>query len=111
MLADEAGAVGGHRFSQTFLLGEWREVVDAWQLRSWEDYRDVARLGRKTRIGGKQREVLWTIFAAVREELGRRGLVTHADVFANLAGHYAGGGASPFSFVVVDEAQDFKRLP
>jgi hypothetical protein len=106
LLADGAGAVGGHRFSQTFLLGEWREVVDAWQLRSWEEYRDVARLGRKTRIGGKQREVLWAIFARVREELDRQGLVTGADVFARVAEHYAGGEASPFAFVVVDEAQD-----
>ena len=29
---------------------------------SWEDYRDVKRLGRKTRIGGAQRKELWTIF-------------------------------------------------
>ena len=91
LLAEAAGAAGGQRFSQTFLTGEWREVVDAWQLRTWEAYRDVARLGRKTRIGGKQREVLWAIFARVREELDRRGLVTGADVFARVAEHYAGG--------------------
>jgi hypothetical protein len=41
---------------------EWSDVVDAWQLKSWEAYRDVARLCRKTRIGGKQRETLWSIF-------------------------------------------------
>lgn len=106
LLAEAAGVAGGQRFSETFLTGEWREVVDAWQLRTWEAYRDVARLGRKTRIGGKQREVLWAIFARVREELDRRGLVTGADVFARVAEHHAGGGASPFAFVVVDEAQD-----
>jgi hypothetical protein len=32
------------------LLTEWQQVVDAWQLQSWEGYRDVARLGRKTRL-------------------------------------------------------------
>lgn len=93
LLAEAAGAAGGQRFSETFLTGEWREVVDAWQLRTWEAYRDVARLGRKTRIGGKQREVLWAIFARVREQLDRRGLVTHADVFASVAEHCAGGPA------------------
>jgi len=46
------------RFTQRFLTAEWRHVVDAWQLRSWEAYRDVTRLGRKTRIGGNQREAL-----------------------------------------------------
>ncbi|WP_347269043.1 UvrD-helicase domain-containing protein, partial [Paracoccus sp. (in: a-proteobacteria)] len=46
-LIDKAAAeVEGHRFSPQFLIGEWNDVVDAWQLRSWEDYRDVSRLGR-----------------------------------------------------------------
>ena len=37
-------------FSTRFLQAEWHEVVDAWQLESWEAYRDVRRLGRKTRL-------------------------------------------------------------
>ena len=37
---------------------EWDQVVDAWQLESWESYRDVARLGRKTRLPEAQRKVL-----------------------------------------------------
>jgi hypothetical protein len=37
-------------------------VVDAWQLKTWDEYRDVSRLGRRTRIGGKQREALWAVF-------------------------------------------------
>ena len=36
----------------------------------------MARLGRKTRIGGKQREALWSIFAEVRAELVRQNYVT-----------------------------------
>jgi hypothetical protein len=31
-------------------MAEWDQVVDAWQLESWEGYRDVGRLGRKTRL-------------------------------------------------------------
>lgn len=104
LLVETAGTVPGNRFTVPFLVGEWREVVDAWQLRTWEEYRDVARLGRKTRIGGKQREVLWAIFAAVREELDRP-LVTRADIYARLAAHHA-AAESPFAFLVVDEAQD-----
>ena len=52
-------------FSIGFLTAEWEHVVDAWQLKSWEDYRDVKRLGRKTRIGGAQSEKLWKIFEIV----------------------------------------------
>src|SRR6266567_110984 len=29
---------------------EWERVVDAWQLETWDYYRDVVRLGRKTRL-------------------------------------------------------------
>ncbi len=71
LLRDAAAAVERHRFTARFLLGEWREVMDAWQLATWDDYRDVARLGRKTRIGGKQRETLWGDFRAGARRLSR----------------------------------------
>jgi mRNA-degrading endonuclease RelE of RelBE toxin-antitoxin system len=72
LITKAASEVEGHRFSAHFLVGEWEDVVDAWQLRSWDEYRDVSRLGRKTRIGGKQREALWAIFDRVRTGLERR---------------------------------------
>lgn len=93
-------------FAPRFLWGEWCDVVDAWQLASWEDYRDVSRLGRKTRIGGKQREVLWAVFERVRAGLAQRGLVTGPQVFGRLTGHFAATQPAPFDHVVVDEAQD-----
>lgn len=103
LLALAAKDVGGHRFSLPFLFGEWSDVVDAWQLRSWQDYAGVARLGRKTRIGGKQREILWAIFEKTRRSLDDRHLVTWADVFAAASQVAA---EHPFDFAVVDEAQD-----
>jgi len=105
LLRDAATEVQGHRFSPRFLIGEWREVVDAWQLATWEDYRDVARLGRKTRIGGKQREILWSIFERVRAGLAERKAVTWPDLFGRVTAHIV-DNKSPFDFVVVDEAQD-----
>jgi mRNA-degrading endonuclease RelE of RelBE toxin-antitoxin system len=105
LLRQAAAEVEGHRFAPRFLIGEWREVVDAWQLASWEDYRDVARLGRKTRIGGKQREILWSIFGRVRAGLAERKAVTWPDLFGRVTTRIA-ADKSPFDFVVVDEAQD-----
>ena len=32
LLNEAAGAVEGHKFSLHFLLTEWEQVVDAWQL-------------------------------------------------------------------------------
>ncbi|AOG05508.1 3'-5' exonuclease [Bosea sp. RAC05] len=94
------------KFSVHFLFGEWTDIADAWQLKNWEAYRDVSRLGRKTRIGGKQREALWTIFEQARAAMAERKLVTWADIFGRLTEHLASGKARPFDHAVVDEAQD-----
>lgn len=106
LLAKAAAEIGGHKFSQHFLFGEWSDVVDAWQLKSWDAYRDVSRLGRKTRIGGKQRETLWAIFERLRASLAEKKAVTWADVFGRLTDDLEAGGKSPFDYAVVDEAQD-----
>jgi hypothetical protein len=106
LLRQAAAQIGGQRFTERFLLGEWSDVVDAWQLKSWEAYRDVARLGRKTRIGGKQRETLWSIFEQARAGLAERNFVTWSDVFGRLTDYIAGGRKRAFDFAVVDEAQD-----
>lgn len=105
-LRDAVEAEGGSRFSPAFLLAEWEQVVDGWQLGSWDGYRDVARLGRKTRLSEEQRRGLWAIFARVRSELAERGLLTWPAIFQTLAELYAGGKRPPFESVVVDEAQD-----
>ncbi|MBK1669287.1 DNA helicase [Rhodovibrio sodomensis] len=97
---------GETRFSQRFLLNEWRSVVDAWQLRDWEAYRDVSRLGRKTRIGGRQREALWQVFARTQEILRQRNVVTWAEAVAQAEAHYREKSRKPFDHAVIDEAQD-----
>ncbi len=97
------------QFPLSFLLAEWDHVVDAWQLKTWSAYRDVPRLGRRTRLREPQREALWRIFARVIERLSSERLMTEAEMFTRLAQHYAEGGAPPFDFAVVDEAQDISQ--
>lgn len=87
-------------------MTEWRQVVDAWQLETWEAYRDVRRLGRKTRLKEKQRVVLWSIFDHVRSSLKDRDMVTEDYIFSRLASQLKETKRQPFDFVVVDEAQD-----
>ncbi len=106
LLGEASKAVGGHKFSLHFLLTEWEHVVDAWQLETWESYRDVARLGRKTRLLEAQRTILWSIFERVRSGLKERNLTTHAGLFTALASALAKSKHPPFDFAVVDEAQD-----
>ncbi|MCC7164320.1 MAG: UvrD-helicase domain-containing protein [Anaerolineae bacterium] len=106
VIMETAAQAAGHSFSRHFLITEWEQVIDAWQLDSWEAYRDVARLGRKTRLPENLRQTLWAIFERVRSALQAQGLTTYAGLFNQLTAHYAGGQRSPFDFIVVDEAQD-----
>ena len=106
LLTKHVGKVSGSRFGAAFLLGEWNQVVDAWQLQTWDEYRDVKRLGRKTRLSDAQREALWSVFEALRLDLQAQGLVTMAGVFTRLAGEIGKRKYPPFEYVVLDEAQD-----
>jgi mRNA-degrading endonuclease RelE of RelBE toxin-antitoxin system len=105
-LEEASAGVEGHKFSLHFLLTEWEQIVDAWQLETWEAYRDVTRLGRKTRLSEQRRVVLWSIFDRVRAILTSKHLVTYPGMFSRLAPHLAKSDHLPFDFTVVDEAQD-----
>jgi superfamily I DNA/RNA helicase len=94
------------KFSQRFMLGEWNDLVDAWQLKTWEAYKDVKRLGRKTRLSEAQRNALWAVFERMLADLSQGGLITHAEMFTRLAEKTGTLKHPPFEFVVVDEAQD-----
>lgn len=105
-IADSSKAVTGHKFNLQFLLTEWEQVVDAWQLDSWEAYRDVTRLGRKTSLPEQQRATLWSIFERVQAGLKAKKLITQSGLFTALAAKIAKSKTPPFDFAVVDEAQD-----
>jgi UvrD-like helicase C-terminal domain/AAA domain len=102
--AIEAELGSGH--SAAFLYEEWDELVDAWGLHDADSYAQVPRIGRRTRLGPKQRENAWGVFSFVRERLAARGVVTIADIYGRLTRWIGDGGAVPFTHIVVDEAQD-----
>jgi hypothetical protein len=95
MMQESSDSVADHKSSLRFLLSEWEQVVDAWQLSSWEEYRDVTRLGRKTRLKEPQRSLLWSMFDDVRAQLHNNKLMTEAGMFDRLATHYSNGGYRP----------------
>ena len=105
-LIAESASTGDSNFALTFVVSEWERVIDAWQLSTWEDYRDVRRIGRYRRLSEAQREALWPVFERVRAGLQHRGLITKAELFGRLTAELAGRASPPFQYVVVDEAQD-----
>ena len=105
-LLAQAASGSDLRFSPQFLFDEWADVVDVWGLDTWERYRDVPRLGRKTRIGGRQREALWAIFAQVQAELVQRGLLTWPMLLRRVTAYLVATGTRPCDYAIVDESQD-----
>ena len=106
LLRAASDQIGNHKFTQHFLTTEWEQIVDAWQLSTWEAYRDVTRLGRKTRLSESQRTVLWSIFEIVLTKLREQRLVTYASLFSDLARTITANKKLLFDFAVIDEAQD-----
>ena len=93
-------------FTIRFLVSECNNVVDAWQIDSLNAYRDVPRLGRKNRLGSKQRGRVWPIFMRARELLEAQGLDSWSGIFGNVTAHYGERDHKPFTHIIVDEAQD-----
>ena len=100
----QAGLGAGHGLA--FLAEEWDELVDAWELHDPDAYARVPRIGRRMRLGAKQRESAWAVFAFVRKQLAVKGVVTIADIYGRLSRWVDHEGRSPFTHIVVDEAQD-----
>lgn len=106
-LVEKARAAAGvDSVSPQFVLSEWTNVVDAWQIGDVAGYGAVPRMGRRARLGARQREALWPVFEQVRQALAERRLTTPAGLFATLTAHYAARSEKPFAHIVVDEAQD-----
>jgi hypothetical protein len=106
MIAKAAEAAGVKGFTSRFLLSEWTNVVDAWGIDGLERYASVPRLGRRSPLGPRQRERLWSVFGPVATTLREQGIFTRCGVCREVAGHYAERDRKPFDHIIVDEAQD-----
>ena len=90
----------------SFLLTEWIDVVDTWQIKDWEGYRDARRLGRKTRLPESHRAMYWKIFSNVIDQLQLAGKITEPMIFSRLVDAMEKRRNPVFDYIVVDEAQD-----
>ena len=106
IIGKAAEANGVTEIPLRFLISEWTNVIDAWQIDSEAAYASVPRLGRKNRMSVKQRARLWPVFQAIRESLAQRGVTTWPQVLRKLTTLYMGKASKPFTHIVVDEAQD-----
>ena len=66
----------------------------------------MVRLGRKTKLPEARRAAVWAVVDKARARLREQGLITHAQMFSELAKHFESIKKPPFDFIVIDEAQD-----
>jgi len=105
-LREAARAVPDLKLSDAFLIAEWDHVMDAWALDSWEAYRDVVRLGRRTRLRDDRRRQLWNVYEQVLAKLRDTGQLTQSTVYTDIAEGLKARSNPPYDFAVIDEAQD-----
>lgn len=106
MLELGAEKFGLSGYTTAFLYDEWHELVDARQLKTWEEYSTVPRLGRKTRLSAQRREKLWEVFDYVNKNLAEQKRYTEAAIFTWLSQKIGELKNVLFDHIIVDEAQD-----
>jgi len=106
LLRDGRQVASGLTLTDKYVYEEWLDVADAWGINTWEEYRDLPRLGRKTRIGGRQREALWSIFQYARDKLQKKNQLTWPQLFQMVAVDLRSDTGRSYDYAVVDECQD-----
>lgn len=114
---DVAIAAAGHtpdqpHLSPEFLATEYGEVVLPHRVTDEASYLRVARTGRGTRLGRKQRREVWEIVSRYREAGMRLGSIDYDEAAAIgaavLDAAAETGKARPADHVLVDEGQDLR---
>jgi len=93
-------------FSTQFLKDEWHHIIDAHQIKGLDDYLDVSRLGRRSRLSTAQRESLWPFFAGIYESISAANKVTREEAYTKLAENLNTSDRPLYDHAIIDEAQD-----
>ena len=91
-------------YANGFLLSEWDNVIDDWGIETLEEYTNLSRVGRKSKLGINQRKDLWLIFDETKKLLKSRNLTTWSSIFRGLS--LTNDPSAQYDHVIIDEAQD-----
>ncbi len=92
-------------YSPDFVWQEWERVVDAWDIRTKQEYLQFERTGRGRALSPKERCDLWKVFGEMRRNLHNAMKMTPNQACYELAQRFQ--SKPPFRCVIVDETQDF----
>lgn len=89
---------------------EVRSVIKGRGLQEFDEYRGLARTGRRTRLSAEQRRQVWDLYVEYQELLDASRIDDFEDLIAKALDVAERGAAPSYRFVVVDEAQDLDLL-
>lgn len=102
----EGGALGSSRMSSDYWKDEITYVIKGRGIRTFEQYADLARVGRRRRLTIDQRRLVWSLYERYDEALHRRKAVDFADVILMALASVKQKPLPGYGAVIVDEAQD-----
>ncbi len=109
---DEAWARVGRDQLETAVLGReyWHEevfsVIKGRGLVDFEQYADLARIGRRTPLNASQRRAAWDLYVGYQRGLEKARIEDFDDLVDRALALAEAGQAEPYRFVFVDETQD-----
>lgn len=92
--------------TNSFLRTEWDAIVDYWGIKTFDEYKVIARSGRGMALNAALRRKLWDVFERVQRQLAASELHTFGEICDRLRQRIEKDETRPFAHVVVDEAQD-----
>ena len=100
---------GGAMFDRDFLVAEWNGVVENQGIVSWDEYRDVKRIGRGKGLQVRERRMIWKVFERVLSQLSSKGTAPWPMICRQAREALESSRVqSPYDAVIVDEVQDLK---
>jgi superfamily I DNA and RNA helicase/mRNA-degrading endonuclease RelE of RelBE toxin-antitoxin system len=97
-------------FDEKFLRDEWEQVIQQNGITTWEEYKSVARVGRRKRLSRRDKKKIWNAFEKYRELLSKHSFKEWMDAVRDVRIILESKKISlPFKSVIIDEAQDMNQ--
>ena len=100
------GPLGSLDTNSKYWQDELLKVIKGRGLTSFEQYADLARSGRRRRLGVDQRREVWRLYLQYEQNLRAAGVVDFEDVILHAEASLRERPLEGISAVVIDEAQD-----
>jgi superfamily I DNA/RNA helicase/mRNA-degrading endonuclease RelE of RelBE toxin-antitoxin system len=94
------------RLGREYLLQEFLQVIEAWNIDQLGAYLAAPRRGRRTPLRAAVREAIWAVYLVWRELMRAKGVVLNEQIRRGALEVALALDAKPYQALIIDEAQD-----